>query len=260
MNYENILYQKKNKIGYVTINRPEKLNALNRKTMDELHHVIYDIKNNSDIFAVILTGSGEKAFVAGADINELSEQNPLTGKELAQKGQAVLNMIENLTKPVIAAVNGFALGGGCELAMACHIRIASANARFAQPEVGLGIIPGYGGTQRLTRLVGKSRAFELCLTGDMIDAAEAYRIGLVNKITSNDKLLSTCEEIITKILSKGPVAASLIIEAINTGIEIPLNHALALEASLFGISASTEDMREGTKAFIEKRKPVFKGK
>jgi len=260
MSYENIIFEKKGKIGYVTINRPKVLNALNRAVMTELNDVFSKIKDDSEVFAVILTGAGEKSFVAGADINELAVQGPVEGADFALWGQGVLNLIENLGKPVIAAVNGFALGGGCELAMACNIRIASENAKFGQPEVNLGIIPGYGGTQRLPRLVGKGRALELILTGELIGADEAYRIGLVNKVVPLTELMSSAEKMANTILSKGPIAVKFAIEAVNHGLSGTLAEGLLLEARLFGLIASTEDKIEGTKAFIEKRKTEFKGK
>lgn len=209
---------------------------------------------------VILTGAGEKSFVAGADITELATKDPVGAKEFSLASQEILHFIEHFPKPVIAAVNGFCLGGGCELAMACHIRVASENAKFGQPEVNLGLIPGNGGTQRLPRLVGKGRALELLLTGNMIDAAEAYRIGLVNKVSPAEKLISTAEGILKTIFTKGPVAVKLTIEAVNHGLELTLDEGVQLESNLFGLCFSTEDMKEGTKAFIEKRKAEFKGR
>ena len=253
-------FELKDGIGYCTINRPKVLNALNAKTVFELMAVFSKVKNESKVSGVILTGEGEKAFVAGADIGELAQQKPISGKEFALRGQHVFDFIENLGKPVIAAVNGYALGGGCELAMSCNIRIASESAKFGQPEVNLGIIPGYGGTQRLPRLVGIGRAMELILSGEVIDAREAYRIGLVNKVVPAKELVPAAREILQKIMSKGPVAVRLAMEAINHGMRMPLSEGLLLEADLFGLACATEDMHEGTKAFIEKRKAKFKGK
>ncbi len=260
MAYENLKLEVKDNIGYCTINRPKVLNALNAQTLFELMAVFSGVKNENKVSGVILTGAGEKAFVAGADIGELSKQKPISGKEFALMGQQVFNFIEDLGKPVIAAVNGYALGGGCELAMACNIRIASESAKFGQPEVNLGIIPGYGGTQRLPRLVGIGRAMELILSGEVIDAQEAFRIGLVNKVVPAKELISASENILLKILSKGPVAVKLAMEAINHGTRMSLSEGLLLEADLFGLACSTQDMREGTGAFIEKRKAKFKGK
>jgi enoyl-CoA hydratase len=260
MAYENLKFEVKDSIGFCTVNRPKVLNALNAQTLFELMAVFSSVKNESKVSGIILTGGGEKAFVAGADIGELSKQKPISGKEFSLMGQQVFNFIEDLGKPVIAAVNGYALGGGCELAMACNIRIASESAKFGQPEVNLGIIPGYGGTQRLPRLVGIGRAMELILSGDVIDAQEAFRIGLVNQVVKAKELISASENILQKILSKGPVAVKLAMEAINHGMRMPLSEGLLLEADLFGLACSTEDMREGTGAFIEKRKAKFKGK
>jgi enoyl-CoA hydratase len=260
MDYENLKYELKGNIGYCTLNRPKVLNALNTKTILELMGVFSRVKSEEGVAAVILTGEGDKAFVAGADIAELTGQKPIEGKEYALRGQQVFNFIEELGKPVIAAVNGYALGGGCELAMACHIRVASETAKFGQPEVNLGIIPGYGGTQRLPRLVGIGRAMELVLAAEIIDAKEAYRIGLVNKVVPPGDLLAASEELAGKILAKGPVAVKLAMEAINHGMRMSLREGLNLEADLFGLACATEDMREGTKAFIEKRKAEFKGK
>ncbi|NPA15648.1 MAG: hypothetical protein GXO44_03750 [Deferribacteres bacterium] len=260
MSYETLLVEKKDNIAIVTINRPKVLNALNATVIEELGKAFTELKNDPEVGAVILTGAGEKAFVAGADISGLVELNPLEGKEFAEKGQAVFNLIENLGKPVIAAINGFALGGGCELAMACTIRIASEKAKLGQPEVNLGIIPGYGGTQRLPRLVGKGRAMELILTGRMVDASEAYQMGLVNKVVAPEKLLDEAIEMAKVILSKGPLAVKFAMEAVNRGLEVNLEEGLKIEADLFGICCATEDKVEGTKAFLEKRKPNFKGK
>ncbi|MEW6005056.1 MAG: enoyl-CoA hydratase-related protein [Stygiobacter sp.] len=258
MNYKNLLYEVNNHVALVTINRPEKLNSLNNETLGELESCFKEIKNDKDVYVVIITGSGEKAFVAGADISELNKLNVISAKAFAEKGQAIFNLIENLGKPIIAAVNGFALGGGCELALACHIRFASDRAKFGQPEVNLGIIPGYGGTQRLTRIVGSGRAAELILSGDLIDAEEAYRIGLVNKIFSPEELLNETKKFAEKISSKGQVAISLALKAIVSCDELSESEGQNLESSLFAICCGTEDFKEGTSAFLEKRKPVFK--
>lgn len=258
--HQTLLFESKNRIGYVTINRPEKLNALNAQAKAELRDVFERIKNDPDVDVVILTGAGEKAFVAGTDIKELTELNRETGRQFSEGGQAVFNLIENLGKPVIAAVNGYALGGGCELALACHIRIASENAKFGQPEVNLGIIPGYGGTQRLTRLIGKGRAAEMILTGEQIDATEAVRIGLVNRVVPHAELMKAAEELAQKILTKGQIAIRLALKAIAIVDEANLTDGQALEASLFALCCDTEDFKEGTKAFLEKRKPAFKNR
>lgn len=243
----------------LTINRPEKLNALNAEVLETLRHHLHEAKRDPETGAVLLTGAGEKAFVAGADIAGFAGMTPSAARELARRGQSVLDLLENLGKPSIAAVNGFALGGGCELAMACTIRIASTKARFGQPEVNLGLIPGYAGTQRLTRLVGKGRALEIILTGDPVPAEEAHRIGLVNRVTEPDKLMDECRALARKILSKAPLAVKYALEAVNIGIEMPFDQAENLEATLFGLSAATADMQEGVRAFLEKRPPQFKG-
>lgn len=260
MAYENILFEKKDKIVYITINRPKVLNALNWQTMKEIRDAFLSIKEENTVRGVIVTGAGEKSFIAGADIKELATKDAVGAKEFSMTSQEILHLIEHFPKPIIAAVNGFCLGGGCELAMACQMRVASENAKFGQPEVNLGIIPGNGGTQRLPRLVGKGRALELILTGNMIDAQEAYRIGLVNRVAKPELLISTAEEILTTILTKGPVAVKLCLEAVNHGMELTLDEGVQLEANLFGLCFATEDMKEGTRAFIEKRKPKFKGK
>jgi enoyl-CoA hydratase len=247
------------RIAILTVNRPDKLNALNDATISELGQAIDQIRVDDSIGGVIITGAG-RAFVAGADISELSGQTPVLAKARARAGQDVFRRIETCPKPVIAAVNGFALGGGCELAMACHIRIASDAAKFGQPESKLGLLPGYGGSQRLPRLVGKGRAVQLLITGEMIDAAEAYRIGLVNKVTTTNDLMTTAKEMMRIILANGPLAVALCIEAIDRGLEMSLEEGLILEASHFGLLAATDDMREGTRAFMEKRPPAFKGK
>jgi len=247
-------------VALLTINRPDKLNALNAQTVAELSQAVEHLATNGDVRGVILTGAGEKAFVAGADIAELSRQTPVESKQLAQRGQRLLDRLEQLGKPVIAAVNGFALGGGCELAMACHVRIAAEHARFGTPEVKLGLMCGYGGTQRLPRLVGKGRALEMLLTGEMVDAAEAYRLGLVNHVVPKDKLLDEARALLGKMLANGPLALAHTLEAVQTGLQLPFEQAEQLEASLFALLASTQDMQEGTKAFLEKRPARFQGK
>ena len=247
------------RVATLTVNRPDKLNALNDATIAELGTAIDQIRVDESVAGVLLTGAG-RAFVAGADISELSNQSPVLAKARARAGQDVFRRFETSPKPVIAVVNGFALGGGCELAMACHIRIASEAAKFGQPESKLGLLPGYGGSQRLPRLVGKGRANQLLLTGEMIDAAEAYRIGLVNKVVAPDQLMNEARAIMKTILANGPLAVALCIEAIDRGLQMPLDEGLILEANHFGLLAATEDMREGTRAFMEKRAPSFKGK
>ncbi len=260
MSYENILLEKKNSIAYVTVNRPKVLNALNGATIEELRSAFHELKQDGSIRVVILTGAGEKAFVAGADIGELAQQDPVSGREMALRGQNVLNLIENLGKPVIACVNGFALGGGCELALACTLRLASDNAKFGQPEVKLGIIPGYGGTQRLARLVGKGLAMQMVLAGEMVTAQEAYRIGLVNEVTAPAELIPRAEALAGKIIANAPLAVQYAMEAVNKGMEMTLAEGMFLEASLFAVCCATEDKKEGTSAFLEKRVAAFKGK
>ena len=260
MSYENLLYEKKDGIAYITFNRPKVLNALNRKTVEELQQVLIDAKNDPAVRVLILTGSGEKAFVAGADINELAQQTPVNGKEFSLFGQSVFHLFETIGKPSICAINGFALGGGCELALCCSIRLASKTAKLGQPEVKLGILPGYGGSQRMARLCGKGTAHELCLTGEMITAEEALRIGLVNHIYEPVELLPAAEAMAKKIIEKAPLAVKYCMEAIERGVEMPLEEGLFLEATLFGLCCATEDMREGTKAFLEKRAAQFQGK
>lgn len=281
MEYHNITVDLEEAIAIITINRPRQLNALNTTTIVELGLAIDRLGGDTAIRGVIITGAGDKAFVAGADIGELAEKDPLMAREFALLGQRVLSKIENLPKIVIAAVNGFALGGGCELAMACHLRVAAPHAQFGQPEVGLGIIPGFGGTQRLPRLVGKGRALELLLGGGMIDAAEAFRIGLVNCVVDTpmknsegtilvdekgrprfdrEAFLSEVKRMLQGFLSKGPIATNFILEAVNRGLERDLEEGLALEADLFGLVYATQDRVEGLGAFLEKRKANFKGK
>ncbi|HKE33231.1 MAG TPA: enoyl-CoA hydratase-related protein [Candidatus Angelobacter sp.] len=247
-------------MAYVTIDRPKVLNALNMATMQELHQVFVDLKDDREIRVVILTGGGEKAFVAGADINELAKNNPVEAKAYTHRGQAVLDLIENLGKPVIACINGFALGGGCEIAMACTMRLASENAKLGQPEVKLGIIPGYGGTQRLPRLVGTGRALQMVLTGEMISAQEAHRTGLVNEVVPADRLIARAEEIAGKIIANAPLAIQYCLEAVNQGMNMTLEKGLFLEATLFGMCSATDDKKEGTTAFLEKRPANFQGK
>jgi len=260
MEYENLIYEKKDGIGWITFNRPKVLNALNRKTVEELGDALTDVRDDASVRVVILTGAGEKAFVAGADIGELSQQTPVNGKDFSLFGQGVFHLLETMGKPSICAINGFALGGGCELALTCSIRIASKTARLGQPEVKLGILPGYGGSQRLARLCGKGVAHELCLTGEMISAEEAMRIGLVNHVYEPAELLPAAQALAKKIIANGPLAVKFTMEAIERGVEMPLEEGLFLEATLFGVACATEDMREGTKAFLEKRPAQFKGK
>jgi enoyl-CoA hydratase len=258
--YRNLLVDVQDRIATITLNRPDKLNALNRDTIEELGEAVRVTREDSAVGGLIITGSGGKAFVAGADIAELAEMGPVDGIDVSRLGQRVFREIELSRKPVIAAVNGFALGGGCELAMACHLRIASEKARFGLPEVKLGIIPGYGGTLRLPRLVGKGRALELMLTGEMIGADEALRIGLVNRVVSADALADECRNLLTLILNNGPVALGLAIECTTRGMEMSVDDGLALESNLFGLLAATDDMREGMTAFLEKRKAEFQGR
>lgn len=260
MAYENLLYERREHIGYVTFNRPKVLNALNRKTMEELNHILLSAREDEEVRVLILTGAGEKSFVAGADISELAVQTPVSGRETALFGQSVLHRLETLGKPSIAAINGFALGGGCEVALACSMRLASKTAKLGQPEVKLGILTGYGGSQRISRLCGKGVAHELCLTGEMISAEEALRIGLVNHIYEPAELLPAAEALAKKIIANAPLAVKFTMEAIERGTEMPLEEGQFLEATLFGIVAATEDMREGTRAFLEKRPAQFRGK
>jgi enoyl-CoA hydratase/carnithine racemase len=257
---ENILLETDGGVTTVTINRPKVLNALNGQTLDELRRTILELRRDDGVRCVIVTGAGEKAFIAGADINELSVQTPVGGRQHALSGQHILDLIENMGKPVIAAINGFALGGGCELAMACTIRIAADTAKLGQPEINLGIIPGYAGTQRLARLVGRGRALELLLTGDHISAQEAHRIGLVNRVVPAAELMIETRKLAAQLAAKAPVAVKYIIDAVNKGLEMPFPDAQIFEATLFGLVSTTDDMREGTRAFLEKRKAEFKGK
>jgi enoyl-CoA hydratase/carnithine racemase len=257
---ENVLYEKKDAIAYVTVNRPKALNALNTPTWADLRTAFENARNDGSVRGVILTGAGDKAFIAGADIGELVNASAVEAEQASHFGQGVLELVENLGKPVIAAVNGFALGGGCETAMACTIRIAVDTARFGQPEVKLGLLPGGGGTQRLPRLVGKGRALQLILSGEMISAQEAYRIGLVNEVVPAANLIARAEEILKQISANAPVSVQLSLEAVNKGMETSQSEGLALEASYFGICAATDDKKEGTSAFLEKRAPQFHGR
>jgi enoyl-CoA hydratase len=263
MSFDNLLLERDgagNRVALVTINRPKVLNALNAQTIDELRGVMLDLQRDEDVRAIVVTGAGEKSFVAGADINELAVQTPTGGREHALAGQHVFDVIENLGKPVIAAINGFALGGGCELAMACTLRIAADSAKIGQPEINLGLIPGYAGTQRLARLVGRGRAMEMILTGAPITADEAWRIGLVNRVVPAGSLMTEARALAAQLASSAPIAMRYIINAVNKGIDMPFADACQYEATLFGLVASTDDMREGTKAFLEKRKAEFKGR
>jgi len=257
---ENVLYEKKGPFAYVTLNRPKVLNALNKVTIAELHDVFKDARDDSAVHGVILTGAGDKAFAAGADIAEMMEGTPGDAEDKTRRRQRLTRIMENLGKPVIAAVNGFALGGGCELAMACTVRLAVETAKFGQPEVKIGIIPGYGGTQRLPRLVGKGRALELILTGEMISAQEAYRIGLVNEIVPSAELIARAEAVLNKISANAPVAVKMAIDAVNEGLDTTLGDGLNIEASRFATCAATDDFKEGAVAFREKRAPKFQGR
>ncbi len=258
--FDHLLYDQQGAVVRITINRPQVLNALNAATVEELRVALTAAKDDPDVRVLILTGAGEKAFVAGADINELATHDAVGGKDYTHRGQAVINLVESLGKPVIACINGYALGGVCELAMACTLRIASDNARFGQPEVKLGLIPGYGGTQRLPRLVGTGLALQQLLTGDMITAAEAHRIGLLNEVVPLAELLPRGEAIAAKIAANAPLAVRYVMEAVQRGMEMPLAEGLYVEAALFGLCCTTEDMKEGTRAFLEKRPAKFLGK
>jgi enoyl-CoA hydratase len=257
---ENVIYDKKGSIAYVTLNRSKVMNALNKATINELRAAFEDARDDSTVRGVILTGAGEKAFAAGADIAEIANNTAVEAEEATRRGQALTDLIENLGKPVIAAVNGFALGGGCELAMACAIRVAAESAKFGQPEVKLGVIPGYGGTQRLPRLVGKGRALKLILSGDIIDAAEAYRIGLVDELVPDTHVIERAETVLKKIIANAPISVKYALEAVNKGLETSVAEGLLIEASLFAVCASTDDKKEGTSAFLEKRAPKFQGR
>jgi enoyl-CoA hydratase len=258
--YQNLTFDVEDRIATVSVNRPDKLNALNEQTIRDLGAAVEEFSTRDDVGGVILTGVGDRAFVAGADIVELAKMGPVDGVEVSRLGQRVFRAIELSRKPVIAAVNGFALGGGCELALACHLRVASENAKFGLPEVKLGIIPGYGGTLRLPRIVGRGRALEMMLTAEMVDALEAYRIGLANRVVPQAELLDTARSMMTGILRNGPVALGLAIECATRGTEMSVDDGLALESNLFGLLAATDDMREGMNAFLEKRKAEFTGR
>jgi enoyl-CoA hydratase len=258
--YENVKIEVRDHILILTIDRPKVLNALNAATVDEIYRVFAAARDDDNVRSVIVTGGGEKAFVAGADINELARQTPVSGKETSEHGQMILSFIEHFPKPVIAAINGFALGGGCELALACHIRIASDKAQIGLPEVTLGIIPGYGGTQRMARLLGKGKALELICTGERVNAAEAEKIGLVNKVVPPDQLMATAEEMAKKMMARGPLAIRAAIEAVINGSEMSFNEGQFLEAALFGLLCASEDTKEGLNAFLEKRPANFKGR
>ncbi len=260
MAFENILIERDGATAIITINRPKVLNALNTQTLDELRRAILEIKQDEGVRVVILTGAGERSFVAGADINELAVQTAAGGREHALAGQHVFDLIENLGKPVIAAINGFALGGGCELAMACTLRLAADGARLGQPEIALGLIPGYAGTQRLPRLVGRGKAMEMILGGAPISADEALRIGLVNRVVPAAELMAEARTLAGQLAKNAPIAMRYIINAVTRGVEMPFAEACQYEATLFGLVASTEDMKEGTAAFLEKRKATFKGR
>jgi len=260
LNLTNVVYEKKGPIAYVTLNRPKVLNALNEATINELRAAFEDARDDAAIRGVILTGAGEKAFAAGADIAEISNNTPVEAEQATRRGQGLTDLIENLGKPVIAAVNGFALGGGCELAMACSIRIAAESAKFGQPEVKLGVIPGYGGTQRMPRLVGKGRALKLILSGDIIDAAEAYHIGLVDELVPDTPVIERAETLLKKIIVNAPLSVKYALEAVNKGLETSVAEGLLIEATLFAVCASTDDKKEGTSAFLEKRAPKFQGR
>ena len=259
MSYASIELSVVDRIATITVNRPDKLNALNASTIGELRDAIDEVRNRDDVGGAILTGAG-RAFIAGADINELASQTPMQAKQRAMRGQQVFRLYETSPKPVIAAVNGFALGGGCELAMACHLRIASEAAKFGQPEVKLGICPGYGGTQRLPRLVGTGRALQLLMTGEMIDAAEAFRIGLVNRVVPASELIPTAEGMLRQMLANAPLALSACIDAVIRGTETSIEDGLNLEANQFALLAGSADLSEGTRAFLEKRPPAFSGR
>jgi enoyl-CoA hydratase len=257
---ERVLYEVSGKLARLTINRPEKLNALDRRTIDEIDRAVARAAENQEAGVLLITGMGDKAFVAGADIKELCAQTPIEGTAYATAGQAVFSRLERLGKPSIAVINGYALGGGLELALACTLRIAADTARLGQPETSLALIPGYGGTQRLSRLVGRGRAMEMILTGDPIDAAEGLRIGLLNRVAPAAGLMQAAESMAGKLLSRGPVALRYAMQAIHEGLQMTLDQGLSLEAALFGLTCASEDMREGTLAFLEKRKPAFRGR
>jgi enoyl-CoA hydratase len=259
MQFNNVLYVADGAVATVTINRPKALNALNQETLEEMLRCFRELAQNQAVRVVIVTGGGDKAFVAGADIAFMEKLSPLAARCFAMLGQQVLSTIENVPQPVIAAVNGFALGGGCELALACDIRLASENARFGQPEVNLGVLPGFAGTQRLPRLIGRGRANELLFTGDIIDAQEAARIGLVNRVVPQAQLLTSCREMAEKIASRGPVAVRLCKEAVNNGVEVDLARACQYEVDQFALCFTSDEQKEGMRAFLEKRPAKFQG-
>jgi enoyl-CoA hydratase len=260
MTFDNLLLERDGGVAIVTVNRPKVLNALNSQTIDEIDRVMRAMEADADVRAVVITGAGDKAFIAGADINELATLSPAQGKAHARRGQAVLDLIEQLGKPVVAAINGFALGGGCELAMACTIRIGADTARLGQPEIKLGIIPGYGGSQRLPRLIGRGLALEMLLSGEMVSAQRAYEMGLLNRVVPGAELMSEARKVAAALAFKAPIATQYIIELVGRGLDMPLQQGQALEAALFGTVASTEDAREGTSAFLQKRKAEWKGR
>jgi enoyl-CoA hydratase len=257
--FEHVLVERDDAVAVVTIARPKVLNALSSRTLDELRRAMLALERDGTVRGIVITGAGEKAFVAGADIGELAQQSPVAGREHARAGQHVFDLIENLGKPIVAAINGFALGGGCELAMACTLRIAADSARLGQPEINLGLIPGYGGTQRLARLIGTGAALDLLLTGRQVAADEALRLGLVNRVVPAAELMAEARQLAALLAGKAPVAVRCILDAVHQGMQVPLAQAQALEAALFGLVFSTDDMREGTRAFLEKRQPEFKG-
>ena len=259
-NFDNLLLERDGAVAILTVNRPRVLNALNSQTLDELRRAVLSLKHDEAVRAVVLTGAGDRAFAAGADISELASQDPSGAREHAVRGQHVLDLLEHMGKPVIAAINGFALGGGCELAMACTVRIAADTAKLGQPEVNLGLIPGYAGTQRLARIVGRGRALELLLTGDPIGADEAFRLGLVNRVVPAGELMAEARRLAAALATKPALSVRYILDAVHKGIEMPLPQAQVYEATLFGLVFSSDDMREGTRAFLEKRKPEFKGR
>lgn len=260
MDFKTLLFEISDHIALITINRPDKLNALNHLTLQELNQAFESVSDNDEIKGVLLTGAGGKAFVAGADISEIQKLSLEDGKAFAIFGQEIFTRVENLTKPVIALINGYALGGGCELAMSCHLRFATEKSKFGQPEVNLGLIPGYGGTQRLPRLIGRSAALEILMTGEMLSAERARELGLVNKIVAEDALLDEGKALLKTIFSKGPLAIKYILETVNRGLDMPISKALRLEADYFGMACASEDMKEGTGAFLEKRNADFQGK
>jgi len=259
MTYHTLLFETRDAVAIITVNRPDKMNALNDQVVEELRDAVERVATDATIRGAIITGAGAKAFIAGADISDLAKQGSFDGKTRSLRGQRILRRLETCGKPFIAAVNGFALGGGCELAMACHLRIASENARFGQPEVKLGIITGYAGSQRLPRIVGKGRALQLLLSGEMIDAQEAYRIGLANRVVPADQLLAEAEKTLRGIIANAPLSLALTIEVVDRGLDMNLDDASLLEANLFGLLASSRDMKEGLTAFLAKRPPEFTG-